>query len=282
MTAKWQAERAKARGTARTRRAAIAMFAPHFPAVSTGSPAGPPDTVSLDGPGMVSLSCKADSPPTNPVSANPRRTAENAGDPLRPEKPSGPPARGLSTSETNIMANSVKSKTSGPVRPQPNVGAKVLKKITCAGLLPKGYEHPRGSGDLWLADFFCQVTGCKEETYDGRPYIRWLGDFRRVDCDTGEIVASSTAIFPDIASDRIEAAMLGGENAAGHRQNVQIAFRIGVTGEGRVGMQGYAWTLQTIMQPNYVAPIDRFVAECYQPAQALPAPEEQAMEEAAQ
>lgn len=172
-----------------------------------------------------------------------------------------------------------------PSRPQPNVGARMAKKITCAGLLPAGFRMAPGDKDLWLADFFCQVTGSKEETYDGRPYTRWLGDFRRVDCSTGEIVGASTLIMPDIASDRIEAAMSGGANAAGGlRQNVEIAFRLGVTAEGRTGMYGYAWTLQTIMQPNYVAPVDRFIAECYQAPTALPRPpEEQEMgEEAAQ
>lgn len=218
------------------------------------------------------------------------RLAKDApGLPPSPEKATDKPgAGGIPPQGNNIMSRSqtLKSSTASvenlAPKLQPNVGARMVRKVTVAGLLPKNYEHPRGAPDLWLADFFCQVSGSKPEEYDGRPYLRWLGDFRRVDLSSGQIVGGATAIFPSIASDRIEAAMGLGENAAGGvRTNVEMAFRLGITGEGRTGREGYAWTLQTIMQPNYVAPIDRFVAECYRQPEALTGPEEQEMDEEA-
>src|SRR5262249_28824075 len=100
-------------------------------------------------------------------------------------------------------------------------------------------------------------------------YVKWLGDFRAIRPDTGEVFASNTLIVPEIANAKIRAAMGIAENNAGARQNVMLGFRLGVTSEARkVGNKGYAYVLRDIQPAHAVAPaIDGFIDDAYTPAE---------------
>jgi len=173
--------------------------------------------------------------------------------------------------------------------PQPNLSsAQRLKKLTVANVVGAERNHwlrgvrqgisPKPDKPVWLADFYCHVTGHRNGSTTYGDYTIWLGDFRSINCETGEMLSSATAIFPDIATDLIQAARMGGEAIGGGAANIMLAFRLGVEADPRTG---YHFVLLDIAPATQKSGIDLFIDAAYGSQQALPAPEEDAEREAA-
>lgn len=162
--------------------------------------------------------------------------------------------------------NELKTATAPVAILQANTGAKMSKKITAKTFGDPAHMKP-GDPDRWIMDCICQVTGAQRETEKGTygPYWLWKGMFRAIELKSGRIVEAPSAIFPDIASDLIEAARDGGINdGRGVAQNVMLAFRLGTTSDApRVGREGYAWTVKVIRPAQLESPLDAFQREAY-------------------
>ena len=81
----------------------------------------------------------------------------------------------------------------------------------------------------WLADFYCCVTSGREEIPYSR-YVHWHGEFRSVNCATGEVLQSRNAIFPNITSGVINPNVILSKWDRGNRvrrKYVTLAFRVG-------------------------------------------------------
>jgi hypothetical protein len=274
----WQIAKAKARGTARAREAAMRLYAP------TAGEARDECGVKLQSGGRG-----RDRPINNAQTLGRPMTEDRAAPATRPDElptpspsdlshdppPHGsmrhrnashpvqgnqgvPAARGIPSAKEQIMSKSVEKK---PERPQPNVShANTLTKLTIGtvcGIIP---EMRRGDGQVWKAEFYCHVMGSEEVTQrpaDAQvwygPYTKWLGEFAAINKETGEIFTSNVAILPGIAHEKIKAALgIAANYNDGRPQNVQLAFELGVSSEARkLGNRGYAYTLRDIVPAEY-------------------------------
>lgn len=195
----------------------------------------------------------------------------------------------MSNNRTASDRQAASERSGPPAIPQPNVSASQrLKKLTIANVIGAETNHrlrgireginPKPSAPIWLADFYCQVTGHRTGSTTYGDYTVWLGDFRSVNLETGEMLSASTAIFPDIAADLISAARMGGEAIGGGAANIMLGFRIGVEAHPRTG---YAYCLKDIAPVTQKTGVDLFMEAAYGNQPALPAPEEDSEREAA-
>jgi hypothetical protein len=162
-------------------------------------------------------------------------------------------------------------------KPGPNLSAaERSKKLTITRVVGKLAPMQDGAEKEWLADFYCYVTGNKQEESAFGEYSRWMGEFRSVNCTTGEVLISANAIFPSIASDLIAAAYAGGKEQA----NVMLAFRLGREPDWKddngVRMPGnktgYKYCIRDIVAPSNRSPLDLLYAEVHAPLIEAPEP----------
>lgn len=176
------------------------------------------------------------------------------------------------------MSETAEKTTATDAKRGPNLDtSERSKKLTISRVCGKQAPMQDGEPTRWLADFYCYVTGNKTEESEFGEYNRWLGEFRSVNCQTGEVLKAANAIFPSIASDVIEAAYIGANKAgdtSGQGGNVMLAFRLGLvpdwyTAEGGVRMpankSGYKYTMKDIVAPSHRSPLDMLYAEVHAP-----------------
>jgi hypothetical protein len=136
------------------------------------------------------------------------------------------------------------------------------KKLTVERIFGKPPAMVAGDKIKYLCDVYCYVTGSKKESSPYGEYYRWLGEFKSINLDTGEVLVAANAIFPGIASDVIEAAYIGGNNIGGDASNVMLAFRLGTAEtSAKPNKAGYVYVLQDIVAPNTQSPLDMMYAE---------------------
>ena len=168
------------------------------------------------------------------------------------------------------------SETTGTKSNGPNLdSAERTKKLTMQRVVGSLPFMSQTAPKEWLADFYCYVTGSKEEDSPYGHYYRWLGEFRSVHCSTGEVLKAANAIFPGIASSMIEAAYVGANKPGGASDgNVMLAFRLGrepdwgsdEKGNPRPNNKtGYRYIMQDIVAPSQRSPLDLLYAEVHAP-----------------
>lgn len=166
-------------------------------------------------------------------------------------------------SERTTSGNAPATRQPPPPRPVPNVSeSSMRRKLTVQSVYGRLDPMRQGDATRWYGNWYCYITGAKEEQSQFGPYIRWLGDFKHEDLQTGEVTQSNTLILPGIASDRISAAYSGGANIGGAAQNVMLAFQLGTDFD--MNKAGYKFTLREIRAPSSRSPLDLFIADCYQ------------------
>lgn len=102
-----------------------------------------------------------------------------------------------------------------------------LRKITTSALggIPKGYREMENGDTRDLYDIFGQIESHEVGDSTFGEYVAYLGTFKAINLDTGEVYRSKKCLFPQLVSDALVDAVI---DAEANKTIVEAAVRIGM------------------------------------------------------
>jgi hypothetical protein len=130
----------------------------------------------------------------------------------------------------------------------------LLKKITpktvCGKVsIEKLIEHVKENGKDSVMPLY-GIIGKASDALPGQsdlgPYVKFLGDFKAVAVESGEVFRSGCAILPGAASDLVYGALKARVEVGGA---IEFGFRVGVKRD-ETSATGYVYVVEQVYQPQ--------------------------------